>query len=318
MEAEVGETAAEVADHVVQFGATSRLARCFETLSKAERRRPSDDIPPSFIGRVEMHGDVMHAIAALLDARALAAFGSCNSSLASLAAASVPGMRLRLYPHQRTSLAFLMRSEAGPTQGGILADEPGTGKTITTLSLLCKSAGLRTPSPRPVARVRQDLAEEAWTALALPFRREFVYGLFKAVRSHCPSAYDRFAGSAEEAAQTLPGYRALLGDRPLDFDAIKRDDVLRSILSRAAFDEAARSVPRAAKAYWSSEVSRQRLEGHLHPPSRAPCAPPRPPPPAPFHLPPVPGSCRSRGRSAPRITPAGAMRHSSFWRRRRG
>ena len=50
------------------------------------------------------------------------------------------GGRAALLPHQRRALLWMTRRELGATRGGVLADEPGLGKTLTCLALIASDA----------------------------------------------------------------------------------------------------------------------------------------------------------------------------------
>jgi len=58
----------------------------------------------------------------------------------------------KLFPHQTVSLRHMRMMEHqstnfGDLRGGILADEPGLGKTATVLALICSSAGMKPQIP---------------------------------------------------------------------------------------------------------------------------------------------------------------------------
>ena len=76
-----------------------------------------------------------------------------------------PALKLHLYPHQQTSLSFLTARESLPPPttpfpsscaGGILADEPGLGKTVTVLALIANDL----PNKGFEARVKEEKEEE--------------------------------------------------------------------------------------------------------------------------------------------------------------
>ena len=157
-----------------------RLAQVFERLGDMDRPYPSEPNAWMTSTGALLPPDVLSEIAALLSAQDLAALGSTCRTLHQLAASTYPGIKLQLYPHQKASLAFIMRAEASRQRGGILADEPGTGKTITILALLCKTAGLWTARPPSLAQLRLDAANEQWLTLTPPFKRE--------LGTHCPRA----------------------------------------------------------------------------------------------------------------------------------
>ncbi len=55
--------------------------------------------------------------------------------------------------HQRMALAWMAKREQGKPSGGILADDQGLGKTVSTISLIV------TNGPDPVARQRRALEQ---------------------------------------------------------------------------------------------------------------------------------------------------------------
>lgn len=66
--------------------------------------------------------------------------------------AFLPGLRCQLLPHQQVSLRCLLNNESrmqefGVLRGGVFADAPGLGKTVTVLALLSATAGTRPQQP---------------------------------------------------------------------------------------------------------------------------------------------------------------------------
>jgi len=63
--------------------------------------------------------------------------------------ASTPmGMRVKLMKHQRIALAWMIRQEHSKVKGGILADDMGCGKTITSLALMLANPVLPLTEPQ--------------------------------------------------------------------------------------------------------------------------------------------------------------------------
>ena len=183
----------------------------FATLGEVER-----PIPPETTGHFSADGTVIDPdslmnILRRLAARDLAALAMTCTAMREAAASTYPGIKLRLYPHQRASLAFLLQCESDPKRrGGVLADEPGTGKTVTMLALLCKTAGMRSTPPPDALQLRRDAAEREWEHLAHAFKRELVFTVLKTIRLACPHAFAIFEKGGAEAAQALPRYRELV------------------------------------------------------------------------------------------------------------
>ena len=113
----------------------------------------------------------------------------------------------------------MLRAEALEGQhGGILADEPGTGKTVTTLALLCKTAGVRT-APLPDAAAQCiERAESLCSALPIEFKREVVLKVLRDVRERCPEGFQPFASPATRVC----GGRGAA----LDFVQLARDEII--------------------------------------------------------------------------------------------
>jgi hypothetical protein len=88
--------------------------------------------------------------------RSLRAAISSSASLSCLGLFRTPYGRehsTMLFPHQRRSLAHLRAAESpagwkfGDVRGGILADDPGLGKTVTALALVVATAGQSPSTP---------------------------------------------------------------------------------------------------------------------------------------------------------------------------
>lgn len=151
---------------------------------ESEPSPPSGDSP-----LLRLPTDVLVRIAYTLTARDHCNLGSTHPFFRHLLSSIVPGMKLRLYPHQVSALRLMQRMERkGVTtpmplihrfarkeqapfivvadlvdgsiyqlerfprvkrpRGGLLCDEPGLGKTITTLSHILKTLGQQPSLPR--------------------------------------------------------------------------------------------------------------------------------------------------------------------------
>ena len=117
-------------------------------------RRDEDAWPPvrpaTGIAAVEI---IWRLAAQFCDARALCALGATATSLYTASADVVPFLKdVTLFPHQRRGLRFMLRRERSGKGGGLLCDEPGTGKTLTVVALLLRTARLRSARPPEPAR----------------------------------------------------------------------------------------------------------------------------------------------------------------------
>ncbi|KAF7899913.1 hypothetical protein EAF00_004249 [Botryotinia globosa] len=88
------------------------------------------------------------------------------------------GLRYPLYEHQKIALTWLKQMEEGSNKGGILADDMGRGKTISTLSLILSRPSIdctckTTLIVAPVALLRQWNSEIV--SKTLPTHRPSVY-----------------------------------------------------------------------------------------------------------------------------------------------
>jgi len=238
-----------------------RLAAIFERLGEISRPVPVEQAAWALASTEDVGAelclthDLLERIVSHLAAQDVAALSCTCTLLRPLSASTYPGIALTLYPHQKASLHFMMTSEASDWRGGILADEPGTGKTVTVLALLGKTAGLQTRPLADLERSRIDAADQVWASLALPYKRELVYAILKDLRSRCGRGYALFASSGREAAAKLEGYPTLVPSPPDDYETLRADRAIGRFPTRSAFDAAVRAVPRAASTYWSSAVA---------------------------------------------------------------
>ena len=132
------------------------------------------EVQPDCAFHILLPDDLVLIIIHHLGPRALWSFGATCRRFARLGAGHVPGLALELFPHQRDSLAWMLRSErrADGPHGGILADEPGLGKTITLIAAVLRTRGMM------AAAEAADGADRAWPTAAWP-RRSFVLDFIK-------------------------------------------------------------------------------------------------------------------------------------------
>ena len=109
-----------------------------------------------------------------------------------------PGLKPGLYPHQLASLMAMLKAEQHQnltkaaeldtigTRGGIFADAPGLGKTVTVLALIAHTAGTR---PRePPCPADEAAVQAGWDALRFnPMWRENILATLQAVSALLPS-----------------------------------------------------------------------------------------------------------------------------------
>ena len=129
--------------------------RALDNAFAACARRDEDAWPPARsaagIAAIEI---IWRLAAQFCDARALCALGAAASPLYTASADVVPFLAndVTLFPHQRRGLRFMLRRERSGKGGGLLCDEPGTGKTLTVVALLLRTAKLRAARPPEPAR----------------------------------------------------------------------------------------------------------------------------------------------------------------------
>lgn len=113
---------------------------------------------PDFADCIAEHVVSRSTVCALArTSRALRAAVDASASLSCLGLFRTPYGRQHgtmLFPHQRRSLAHLRAAESpagwkfGDVRGGILADDPGLGKTVTALALVVSTAGTPPATPQ--------------------------------------------------------------------------------------------------------------------------------------------------------------------------
>lgn len=146
-------------------------------MTHSSRVQPADDILNS--GIWDLTDDILINVLAALGPKDLTRVAATCRHLRSLAALIMPCMKLKLFPHQQAAVEWMLRRErnadvlrhplymefstedgfpfyvnsvvgsivtgTAPTirdfRGGMFCDEPGLGKTITSLSLILKTQG---------------------------------------------------------------------------------------------------------------------------------------------------------------------------------
>ncbi|KAE8669883.1 F-box protein [Hibiscus syriacus] len=155
-------------------------------MTHSSRIQPADDSQNS--GLWDITDDILMNILAALGPRDLTRIAATCQHLRSLTALIMPCMKLRLFPHQQSAVEWMLKRErnaevllhplymefstedgfsfyvnsvtgsivtgTAPTirdfHGGMFCDEPGLGKTITTLSLILKTQGTMADPPEGV------------------------------------------------------------------------------------------------------------------------------------------------------------------------
>lgn len=102
-------------------------------------------------------------------APSLQALRKANTEFHNILAAVVPGLKLKLYRHQIASLIWMRERETRGV-GGILADDPGLGKTITILALVLQTMGMKTKSTMQ-EQDKDGVFVEYWRNLTADLRR---------------------------------------------------------------------------------------------------------------------------------------------------
>ncbi|KAL1173988.1 hypothetical protein V6Z11_A05G449400 [Gossypium hirsutum] len=152
-------------------------------MTHSSRVQPADDILNS--GIWDLTDDILINVLAALGPKDLTRVAATCQHLRSLAALIMPCMKLKLFPHQQAAVEWMLRRErnadvlrhplymefstedgfpfyinsvvgsivtgTAPTirdfRGGMFCDEPGLGKTITSLSLILKTQGTMADPP---------------------------------------------------------------------------------------------------------------------------------------------------------------------------
>ena len=110
----------------------SAAERALDNAFAACARRDEEAWPPARpatgIAAIEI---IWRLTAQFCDARALCALGATATPLYTASCDVVPFLAndVTLFPHQRRGLRFMLRRERSGKGGGLLCDEPGTGKT---------------------------------------------------------------------------------------------------------------------------------------------------------------------------------------------
>ena len=172
----------------------------------------------------------------------------------------------RLVPHQRRSLRHMIAAEDPPNwsfgqlRGGILADDPGLGKTVTMLALIVYSAGTRPAMPAAFWGT-----SAGWQALRHnPTARQALLPLLNHVRRKWApirgdpafAALQRFQDKGPQTDDDFPTLESC-------------EAALRSCLNAAvAGDGAARRGADEADPLSSTEASRAAWTKGLHEPIR--------------------------------------------------
>ena len=129
--------------------------RALENAFAACARRDEDAWPPARPATGVAAVEIIWRLAAqFCDAPSLCALGATATPLYLASADVVPFLAndVTLFPHQRRGLRFMLRRERSGKGGGLLCDEPGTGKTLTVVALLLRTAKLRAARPPEPAR----------------------------------------------------------------------------------------------------------------------------------------------------------------------
>uniref|UniRef100_A0A7S2ZD47 F-box domain-containing protein n=1 Tax=Rhodosorus marinus TaxID=101924 RepID=A0A7S2ZD47_9RHOD len=144
---------------------------------------------------LDLPESTLRQISRFLDPRSLRAFAGTCRYFASISEATIPYLKLKLYPHQVAAVEWMVQREESremrnplvhvfsgaaeglkvdyalnmatkqgslvpfedleDSRGGLFCDEPGLGKTITSLALVLRTQGLRS-SPPPGSRILDD------------------------------------------------------------------------------------------------------------------------------------------------------------------
>ena len=142
--------------------------------------------------------DLLHHLLrlGLFTARDLSALACACRRLASIAAAHVPSLLPKLYEHQRASLRWMRAcegragAEGAPPRGGVLADEPGLGKTVTVLSLVLKTAGAR---PAQLPEDVDDGAADKWASYDVVDRERWALAVLNHASRPPPRVWELIA-----------------------------------------------------------------------------------------------------------------------------
>lgn len=161
----------------------------------------------------------------------------------------------RLAPHQVRSLRHMHAAEDPPgwsfgeLRGGILADDPGLGKTVTVLALVVRSAGCLPAEPE---EFWGSSASEGWEALRHnPEARRQLLPLLNHLRRQC-EAHELFAFDAAASARFYGAFSSLLrfqdhGPQPGMFETIESFEAALHVCISSALDAYAARRPRASQ-----------------------------------------------------------------------